>query len=129
MVFVSDFLYFVSYARKCADFVLLAFALRMRKLPRLSDVGCFPNCRSAFLQFWWRLCNHHGSDHFHIILESLNSTVGERPTRYKFDKADWPLYEQMCREKLQKEIIRDQQNVWVELIGVLNLLVYKPNTG
>ena len=27
------------------------FALKMRKLPRLSDVGCFPNCRSAFLQF------------------------------------------------------------------------------
>ena len=31
--------------------VLRAFALRMRKLPRLSDVGCFPNCRSDFLRF------------------------------------------------------------------------------
>ena len=30
--------------------VLRAFALKMRKLPRLSDVGCFPNCRSAFLR-------------------------------------------------------------------------------
>ena len=39
-----------------------------------------------------------GSDNFPIILESLNSTVGERPTRYKLDKVDWPLYEQMCRE-------------------------------
>jgi hypothetical protein len=41
------------------------------------------------LDFSWRvhddLC---GSDHFPIILESLNSTVGERPTRYTFDKAD-----------------------------------------
>ena len=63
---------------------------------------------SLLLDFSWKvrgdLC---GSDHFPIILESLNSTVGERPTRYKFDKADWPLYEQMCREKLQKEIIRN----------------------
>jgi hypothetical protein len=63
---------------------------------------------SLLLDFSWKvhddLC---GSDHFPIILESLNSTVGERPTRYKFDKADWPLYEQMCREKLQTEIIRN----------------------
>jgi hypothetical protein len=36
-----------------------------------------------------------GSDHFPNIIESLHSTVGERPTRYKFDKADWPRYEQM----------------------------------
>jgi hypothetical protein len=87
--------------------VLRAFALKMRKLPRLSDVGCFPNRRSAFLRFLmaslhsslnWKvhddLC---GSDHFPIIIESLHSTVGERPTRYKFDKADWPRYEQMWR--------------------------------
>ena len=63
---------------------------------------------SLLLDFSWKvhddLC---GSDHFPIILESLYSTVGERPTRYKFDKADWPLYEQMCREKLQTEMIRN----------------------
>jgi len=47
------------------------------------------------------------SQHFPIILEILHSTVGERPTRYKFDKADWPLYEQMCREQLQTEMIRN----------------------
>jgi hypothetical protein len=104
--------------------VLRASALKKRKLPRLSDVGCFPNFRSAFLRFLmaflqsvngsysaidltvtdpsllldfsWKfnddLC---GSDHFPNILESLYSTVGERPTRYKFDKADWSLYQQM----------------------------------
>ena len=49
----------------------------------------------------------HGSDHFPFILESLNSTVGEILTRYKFDKADWSLYEQVCKEKLQTEIIRN----------------------
>ena len=45
---------------------------------------------SLLLDFSWKvhddLC---GRDHFPIILESLNSTVGERPTRYKYDKADW----------------------------------------
>jgi len=63
---------------------------------------------SLLLEFSWKvhddLC---GNDHFPIILESLNSTVGERPTRYKFDKVDWPLYEQMCRETLQTEMIRN----------------------
>jgi hypothetical protein len=38
---------------------------------------------SLLLDFSWKvhdeLC---GNDHFPIILESLNSTVGERPTRY-----------------------------------------------
>ena len=55
-------------------------------------------------KFSWKvhddLC---GSDHFPIILESLKSTVGDKPTRYKFNKADWTLYEQMCREKRQTE--------------------------
>jgi hypothetical protein len=58
---------------------------------------------SLLLDFSWKvhdeLC---GNDHFPIILESLNSTVGERPTRYQFDKADWSLYEQMCRKKIAK---------------------------
>jgi len=30
---------------------------------------------------------------FSIILESLNSTVDERSTRYNIDKPDWSLYE------------------------------------
>jgi hypothetical protein len=63
---------------------------------------------SLLLDFSWKvhddLC---GSDHFPIILESLHSTVGERPTRYKFDKADWPRYKQMYRENLQTEMIRN----------------------
>ena len=59
----------------------------------------------SLLDFSWKihLC---GSHHFPIVLESLRSAVGERPTRYKFDKADWPRYEQMCRENLQTEVVR-----------------------
>ena len=60
------------------------------------------------LDFSWKVHDDlYESDHFPIILESLHSTVGERPTRYKFDKADWPLYEQICRETLQTEMIRN----------------------
>ena len=60
------------------------------------------------LDFSWKVHDDlWGSHHFPIILESLNSTMGEKPTRYQFDKADWPLYEQICREKLQTEMIRN----------------------
>jgi hypothetical protein len=63
---------------------------------------------SLLLDFSWKvhddLC---GSDHFPIIRESLHSTVGERPTRNRFDKADWPRYEQMCSGNLQTEMIRN----------------------
>ena len=52
-----------------------------------------------------------GSDYFPIILERLNSTVGDKLTRYKFDKADWPLYEQMCIEKRQTEKIRNDTDL------------------
>jgi hypothetical protein len=41
--------------------------------------------------------NERGSGHFPIILESLNYTIGGRPTRYNFDKAD------RCAEKNVKQ--------------------------
>jgi hypothetical protein len=53
---------------------------------------------SLLLDFSWKvhddLCR---SGHFPIILESLNYTIGERPTRYNFDKAD------RCAEKNVKQ--------------------------
>jgi hypothetical protein len=53
---------------------------------------------SLLLDFSWKvhddLCR---SGHFPIILESLNYTIGERPTRYNFDKAD------RCAEKNFKQ--------------------------
>ena len=37
----------------------------------------------------------------------LNSTIGERTASYHFDKADWLLYKQMCREKIQIQMMRN----------------------
>ena len=44
---------------------------------------------------YYDLC---GSDHFPIIIECLNSTVGEIPTRFKFDKVNC-LCTNRCAEK------------------------------
>ena len=66
-----------------------------------SDIDHTVSDPSLLLDCSWKihddLC---GNYHFPIILESLNSTVVERPTRYKFDKTDWPLHEQMWTEKI-----------------------------
>ena len=57
---------------------------------------------SLLLDFSWKvhddLC---GSDHFPIILENLFPSPSEKPARYKFDKANWPLFEQLCRDELK----------------------------
>jgi hypothetical protein len=56
-----------------------------------------------------------GCDHFHIILEWLHSTVGDSPTRYNFDKAHWPRFEQTRRENLQTEMIRNSTDPILKL--------------
>ena len=61
---------------------------------------------SLYTYFSWSvhddLC---GSDHFPIILENIHPlNKGEKPTRYKFDKANWPLYEILCREQLHTKM-------------------------
>ena len=63
---------------------------------------------SLLLDFSWRvhddLC---GSDHFPIIIENLFPSSSKRPSRWKFDKANWPLFEQLCFNELRTEIFEN----------------------
>ena len=60
---------------------------------------------SLFLDFSWRvhddLC---GSDHFPIIVENLFASAQEGVPRWKVEKADWLLFETLCREELQEKM-------------------------
>ena len=62
---------------------------------------------SLLLDFSWRvhddLC---GSDHFPIILQNLFPSGSGKVPRYKFDKANWPLFEQLCTEELRTEVFQ-----------------------
>ncbi|VDI63713.1 Hypothetical predicted protein [Mytilus galloprovincialis] len=53
---------------------------------------------SLLLDYSWRvhddLC---GSDHFPIVLEHLFTSAQQRVPRWKLDKADWSLFENLCR--------------------------------
>ena len=57
---------------------------------------------SLLPDFSWKvhddLC---GRDCFPIILENLFPSSSEKPVRFKFYKANWPFFEQLCVEKLK----------------------------
>lgn len=54
---------------------------------------CTSNC---LLDFTWRvLPDLYGSDHFPILIESLDSEPQSRPPRWRLDKADWQRFEDL----------------------------------
>lgn len=60
---------------------------------------------SLLLDYSWRvhddLC---GSDHFPIVLEHLFTSAQQRVPRWKLDKADWSLFENLCQAELQSKM-------------------------
>lgn len=54
-------------------------------------------CSSAsFMDFRWSvLPDLYGSDHFPILLQSIDSVPQSRPPRWRLDKADWQLFEDL----------------------------------
>ena len=59
---------------------------------------CHP---SIFLDCDWSVCeDQHGSDHFPIIIESLQHSSGGRSPRWKLGGADWGLFRSLCEESL-----------------------------
>ncbi|XP_063436487.1 uncharacterized protein LOC134717918 [Mytilus trossulus] len=66
---------------------------------------------SLLLDYSWRvhddLC---GSDHFPIVLEHLFNSAQQRVPRWKLDKADWSLFENLCRAELQSKMFETVQD-------------------
>ena len=49
---------------------------------------------------WEVLPELFGSDHFPILLRSAECGPRSRLPRWRLDKADWPLYEELCSPTL-----------------------------
>ncbi|VDI50079.1 Hypothetical predicted protein [Mytilus galloprovincialis] len=66
---------------------------------------------SLLLDYSWRvhddLC---GSDHFPIVLEHFFNSAQQRVPRWKLDKADWSLFENLCRTELQSKMFETVQD-------------------
>ena len=60
---------------------------------------CHP---SLLLDFDWTVSeDQHGSDHFPVIIESVNNSTNDHNTNRKLNKANWELYHSLCEQSLK----------------------------
>ena len=60
---------------------------------------CHP---SLLLDFDWTVSeDQHGSDHFPVIIESVNNSTNGQNAKWKLNKANWELYHLLCEESLK----------------------------
>ena len=60
---------------------------------------CHP---SLLLDFDWTVSeDQHGSDHFPVIIESVNNSTNDHNAKSKLNKANWELYHSLCEEGLK----------------------------
>ena len=70
---------------------------------------CHP---SLLLDYEWRVLEDgHGSDHFPIILSHLAPHAQERVANYRINKANWPLFGKLCKEKIKIQIALDTEPI------------------
>ena len=59
---------------------------------------CHP---SLYLDYEWSVCeDQHGSDHFPILIESVQTHGEDHNPKWKLHKADWDLFNNLCNESL-----------------------------
>ena len=57
---------------------------------------------SLLLDFDWTVSEYqHGSDHFPVIIESVNNSTNDHNAKWKLNKANWELYHSLCEESLK----------------------------
>ena len=60
------------------------------------------------LSYDWSVCeDQHNSDHFPIIIEQNTSSIEENTPKWKFNRADWDLFNTLCTGKLIPENFKE----------------------
>ena len=66
---------------------------------------CHP---SLYLDFDWSVCeDQHGSDHFPIVIESIQSYEEDHNPKWKLNKANWDLFHNLCDQSLTTTSLSD----------------------
>ena len=82
-----------------------------------------------FLDYEWKVLEDtHGSDHFPILLRSLETNPNSYPTRWKFNKADWDYFSHLCHEHISQTIYNTDNPVesfTEDLINIANKSIPK----
>ena len=69
---------------------------------------CHP---SLYLDYEWSVCeDQHGSDHFPILIESVQTHGEDHNPKWKLHKADWDLFNNLCNESLTDTSFSDSSD-------------------
>ena len=69
---------------------------------------CHP---SLYLDYEWSVCeDQHGSDHFPILIESVQTHGEDHNPKWKLHKADWDLFNNLCNESLTDTYLSDSSD-------------------
>ena len=69
---------------------------------------CHP---SLYLDFDWSVCeDQRGSDHFPILIESVQTHDEAHNPKWKLNKADWDLFHTLCNESLTDTFLSDSSD-------------------
>ena len=69
---------------------------------------CHP---SLYLDYEWSVCeDQHGSDHFPILIESVQTHGEDHNPKWKLHKANWDLFNNLCNESLTDTSLSDSSD-------------------
>ena len=67
--------------------------------------------QSLLLDFDWSVCeDQHSSDHFPIIIESIQTSTEDHNPKWKLNKADWDLFHSLCDQTLTPLSLSESTN-------------------
>ena len=78
---------------------------------------CHP---SLYLDYEWSVCeDQHGSDHFPIFIESVQTHDEDHNPNWKLNKADWDLFQTLCNASLTDSFLSDSSDPITEFTSSL----------
>ena len=84
------------------------------------------------MDYGWKVYNDFcGSDHFPIMLESLQPFHEDRLPYWKIKKANWQVFETICKQKLLKDpnIIDKTKHFTKTFISIANKTIVKTSAS
>ena len=92
---------------------------------------CHP---SLLLDFDWTVSeDQHGSDHFPVIIESVNNSTNDHNAKWKLNKANWELYHLLCEESLKIDKFDNSldplDDFTSSLLDIANKIIPKTSTN
>ena len=99
-----------------------------------SSVDLFLCHPSLLLDFDWSVCeDQHGSDHFPIIIESMNSAAEDHSPKWKLNKTDWEQFYSLCAQSLNIDRFNNSTDLIADftssLMNISNKCIPKTSTN